>query len=182
MYRPTEISASAPTVNDDYANGFRNGNYWHNTATSIHYILTDHTTANAVWSPISSGSVDEWDDWTTTITWTGNTPTGVSYVARYITIGEVCCFTLDVSCTTGGIGNLTDMTFTLPEQVADNNNLIPISSFYMVAASPLNTNIAYIDGTDNTPANRIAKHFIFPVVGTATAFDIYFRGFYEWET
>lgn len=176
MYRPTHISTSAPTVNDDFDSGFRNGNYWWRTTTEALYILEDDSVGAADWVAIASGDVGTWADFTPSFGWTGNTPTGVTYVARYITIGDICMFTVDVSFTTGGSGNLTDMGFSLPETVADNDNLIPISSYYDVAGVYANVNIPYVDGA--TPAG--VKHAYFPTIGTTQACNFYFRGFYEY--
>ena len=178
MYRPAEISASAPTVNDDYSSGYRNGNYWWNTTTEILYILEVETTGSASWVAISSADVGAWDDWTPTITWTGNTPTGVSYVARYILIGDVCYFVLDVDCTTGASTNLTNMSFTLPETVSDNNNYIPVTTFHRYDGSYATTNIAYVDG--DTPNG--VKHAYFPSMSPLKDLSLFFAGFYEWTT
>ena len=178
MYRPTHISTSAPTANDDFDDGYRNGNYWWNSSTEVLYILEDDSVGAAVWTALSSGDVGTWDDWTPSFTWTGNTPTGVTYVARYIDVGDTCYFTLDVSCTTGASGNLTDMSFTLPETVTDNDNYIPVSSFYEYDGTPSSNNIAYIDG--ETPGDEV-EHLSFPTLSTSKSLRMYFRGFYEYS-
>ena len=175
MYRPTHISSSAPTVNDDFSDGFRAGNLWWNTSSDIVYMLEDDSTGAASWVAISSADVGSWDDWTPTITWTGNTPTGVSYIARYITIGDVCYFMLDVSCTTGGSGNLTNMKFTLPKTVVDNDNYIPVQTFHEYDSTYAQTNIAYVDG--KTPGD--VEHAYFPTMSPSKSLNMYFAGFYE---
>ena len=79
-------------------------------------------------------------------------------------------------CTTGGSGTLTNLSFDLPETVADNNNDIPVSSYHDVAGTYSNANIAYVDGA--TPSG--VKHRYFPNIGTTQACNFYFRGFYEY--
>ena len=179
MFRPTEISASAPTVNEDFDAGYRPGNLWFDTSTNVMYICDDDANGAASWTVISSGDVGSWADWTPTLSWTGNTPTGVTTVARYLAIGDMRFFTIDISCTTGGVGDLTGLEISnLPGGVADNNNEIPVSSYYKSGASYSDDNIAYIDGDGG---EKIAHHD-FPTVGTTTAFEIYFRGFYEYDS
>lgn len=57
MYRPTHIAAVAPTVNDDYSGGFRNGNFWINTVSANLYSLTDDTTGAAVWIQVGGSGI-----------------------------------------------------------------------------------------------------------------------------
>lgn len=179
MYRPTHISASAPTVNDDYSSGFRNGNFWWNTTDDTLYVLVDHTTGAADWDSVSSSAIASWDDWTPTLTWTGNTPVRVSYVARYQMTGNVVVFTLDISVTNDSGSAITNLTVSLPETPVDNNNFIPVWTFSYIASVCSYANVAYIDGTDNTAGNRKLKHASFVSIdGDATA-NLYFSGLYE---
>lgn len=48
-------STTAPTANDDGADGYDVGTIWINTATNNSYILTDKTVGAAVWSQINGG-------------------------------------------------------------------------------------------------------------------------------
>ena len=175
MFRPTYITNTAPTVNDDRDSGFIQGTGWLDTSTNAFYILEDDTAGAADWTTIASGEVGSWSDWSPSYTWTGNTPTGITTVARYMSVGNICIFTLDVNATTAAGSSLTDVAFTLPETVADNNNLIPVSTYYTVGGSTANDNIAYVDGT--TPAG--VEHDTFTSIPQSTAFDLYFRGFFE---
>ena len=176
MFKPTIISASAPTVNDDLGAGYRKSTHWYDTATGTFYVLEDDADGAADWKTVSSGDVGSWADWSPSYTWTGNTPTGITTVARYITMGNICLFTLDVNATTAAGSSLTDVAFTLPETVVDNNNLIPVATYYTVGGTSANDNIAYVDG--NTPAG--VAHDTFNSIAQSTAFDLYFRGFYEY--
>jgi len=178
-YRPTHISESAPTVNDDYGDGYRNGNFWWNETSGTLYVLVDHTVGAADWDAITSSSVAAWDDWVATIAWTGNTPVGVSYVARYQEVGNLICFVLDVRGTNDTGADITDMECTLPESVADNDNFIPVSTYSLIVATANSNNIAYIDGNDNDLADRKLYHASFNAIGASEAFELYFRGFYE---
>ena len=176
MFAPTHISSSAPTVNDDFSAGFRPGIHWYNTSTGTFYVMIDDAEGAADWNTVSSGDVGSWSDWSPSYTWTGNTPTGITTVARYITVGDICIFTLDVNATTAAGSSLTDVAFTLPETVTDNNNYIPVGSSYTDGGSSANDNVAVVDG--NTPAGVI--HQVFNAIAQSTAFDLYFAGFYEY--
>ena len=175
MFTPIHISSSAPTVNDDFSAGYRPGIGWYDTATGTFYVLEDDAEGAADWKTISSGDIGSWGDWSPSYTWTGNTPTGVATVARYISVGDICVFTLDVTGTTAAGSSLTNLGFTLPEYVADNNNLIPVAEYYDSGGTPANDNIAYIDGT--TPGG--VTHASFTAIPQSTGFNFYFSGFYE---
>ena len=176
MFITTHLSTSNPTVNDDLDAGFIKGSLWYNTSAETLYISANDSDGAADWNTVSSGDVGSWANWSPSYTWTGNTPTGITTVARYITMGNLCLFTLDVNATTAAGSSLTDVAFTLPETVVDNNNLIPVATYYTVGGSSANDNIAYVDG--NTPAG--VAHDTFNSIAQSTAFDLYFRGFYEY--
>lgn len=179
MYRPTTISASAPTVNDDYSAGYRRGNHWWDTVTETLYILENEATGTADWNAVTSSSIASWDDWTPSFQWTGNTPAALAYVARYQEIGNLISFTLDVDATNDSGTSITNMNCSLPEFVADNNNYIPVSTFSYIDGTCGSTNVAYIDGLNDTPANRKLSHALFAEVAADLDFNLYFRGFYE---
>ena len=179
MFRAINISSSAPTVNDDRDNGFVVGSGWFYTTMQKFYILVDDAAGAADWDEVSAGTVSTWEDWTPSYTWTGNTPTGVSSVARFMMIGTLCYFTLQVSGTTAGVGNLTNMSATLPAiaTVVDNNSLVPIESYRDVDGTSARTdNIASIDSVAD-PARL--NHSSFASIGTGLGFTLYYSGFYE---
>ena len=178
-YRPTYISNVAPTVDEDYSEGYRNGNFWYNTVSATLYVLVDHTDGAADWDAISSSSVAAWADWTPTFQWTGNTPVGVSYVASYQEVGSLIFFTLDVSATNDTGADITNMNCSLPESVEDNDNLIPVDTYSVIAGACSNYNVAYIDGENNVEASRKLMHAAFGAITASQAFGLYFRGFYE---
>lgn len=180
MFKPTEVTSTAPTVNDDFSAGYHEGDLWWDTSTSIFYVCVDNAEGAADWDEIGSSDVGSWATWSPSYTWTGNTPTGLTTVARYMLIGSLCVFTLDVDGTTGGAGNLTDFEFSLPQQVVDNDNYIPVSAIYNDNGS-YGKNLALIDGASAASGDRKVKHVSFHTIGTTTAFRLYFRGFYEYE-
>ena len=179
MFVPTHISTSAPTVNDDLGAGFCKGTCWFYTTMQKFYLSVYDADGAADWDEISGGTISTWEDWSPSYTWTGNTPTGVSTVARFIMVGKVCFFTLQVSGTTGGVGNLTNMQATLPAlaTVVDNNSLVPVESYRVVTGTPARTdNIASIDSVVD-PARL--NHSSFATIGTGSAFTLYYAGNYE---
>ena len=180
MYTVTHISTSAPTVNDDFDSGYLQGQFWWNSTTLKLYFCDDDTGGAAVWNDVTASSVDKWKDWTPSYVWTGNTPTGITDVALYTTIGNTVFFTLDIDATTGGIGNLTDMTFTLPTiaSIVDNNSQIPITSMRWVnGVGWSNADICSIDSEINDPP--IGAYNSFTSIAAGTDFQLYFAGFYE---
>lgn len=179
MYRPTHISASDPTVNDDYADGYRNGNFWLNSATDTLFCLKDHTTGAAAWVESTGAAISDWANWTPTFIWTGNTPVGITYVARYIVVGNKVNFTLDVDATAGAVGVLTNMECTLPVTPIDLDNYIPIVAQELIDGTYTRTNIAYVDGTQAVDANRKLYHVHFANVQVDDAFRLFYEGFYE---
>ena len=183
MYRPTNIASSAPTANDDYANGFRNGNFWLDTSASNFYVLEDHTTAAAVWILVSGGAVTSWTNWVPVFSWTGGTPT-MSYVARYTVSNKVVHFQLLFEAANASGSTATKVDVTLPSTPKDNNNFLPIYAMYAQSAMTslsdvYGTMLFGIDGNDNTGTNR--KLYCIPSFsllngGTWTWF---MEGFYE---
>lgn len=178
MYRPTNISSSAPTVNDDYSAGFRNGNFWR-TPSSL-YVLEDDAVGAADWQNALSGEdLGIWASWTPVITWTGSTPTGVVTVGRYCIVGETVYILLQVRGT-GGISDTTDMSCTLPVTAAYTPAFVPLI-FYNTLNSGSDVgkdNFAVIDSVSDP---RVLGHVCFPTIGTEVVFGLFYAGFYERE-
>jgi hypothetical protein len=179
MYRPTYISNADPTVTDDYANGFREGNFWWNSTDETLFVLSDHSTGSADWDTVTSSDIASWDDWTPTFTWTGNTPSSLSYVARYQRTGDLVSFTLDVTGTNDTGAAITNLTVSLPVTPVDNDNDVPVSTFSYLDSVCSYANVAYIDGTNNTANQRILRHASFVAIDGSDDFNLYFSGFYE---
>jgi len=182
MYRPTHISASDPTVNDDYGDGFRQGNFWWNKDDNTLFFLEDHTTGAAAWVESTGAAISDWASWVPVFIWTGNTPVGISYVARYIVVGNKVNFTLDVSATAGAVGNLTNMECTLPVTPIDLDNFFPVTCYHKYGATWQRVNVPYVDGTQAVDANRKLYHGYFSPVAVDVAFRLIFEGFYEQKT
>ena len=180
MFAPTHIAATSPTVNDDYNDGFRAGVYWWDITLSKWFFLVDHTVANAVWTDITGSSLGGWTVWKPTLGFTGNTPTGVTEVPRYIKLGNLVYFTLQVSGTTSAImGNLTDFQSSLPDVYAvQNSSLVPITCFVDVAGVQSKAYIAEINSNVD-PA--FLTHTTWVNINAFAAFSLYYAGFYETE-
>lgn len=134
MHRPTEISTSDPTVNDDALNGYFQGLGWLNTTSGAYFVCKDDAVGAAVWTEVSaSAEISAWANWTPTFTWSAGSP-NVSYVARYIKIGTKINFTLLVQVYNNTGGAITSWSCTLPETPADTNQFIPIYSQYSIVA------------------------------------------------
>jgi len=177
MFRPTVISTSAPTVNDDFDAGYRQGIGWFNTSTSTFYICDDDSDGAASWTEINTGLAYSWSDYTPTFTPTGGTVTGASYVARYISINNLVSFYIDYSGTADG--DITDMKITLPSAPADNDCFVPVMHYYLDNGSYGIDNIAYIDMNDNTEGNRKIAHARFQTLSSGVTFRLFYSGFYE---
>lgn len=178
MFRPTKITNTAPTVNDDFSAGYHEGFLWFDTSSNLFYVCEDNAEGSADWEEAGGSIIDEWKDWTPSITWTGNTPTGVSTVARYIKIRDTVYFTLYVTGTTAATVNLTDMDTDLPVTALQTNNIIPVENVTKVGASYLDTYEAVIDCTSDP---KYLKHLDFPAIAPSTQFRFYFQGIYEAE-
>jgi len=180
MYRPTTISASDPTVDEDYSNGYRSGNFW-KTPTDL-YILEDEATGAANWeSALSGENLGDWDSWTPSYTWYGDQPSGVATVGRYCMVGDTVYITLQVSGTAGiGASGVTDMTCTLPVDAADLSSYIPLEfSGYIGVADWSKGHFAVIDSASDP---RKIAHICFTVIPSGTAFRLHYSGFYEKNT
>jgi len=153
---------------------------WFNTTTQKLYVLTDDTTGSASWAELNTGTIGTWENWTPSYTWVGNTPTGISTVARYIALGKAVYFVLQVSGTVGGIADLTDMSASLPAlaTVVDNNSLVPINNFRVVGAAYDKGDMVSIDSVVD-PA--VLNHTSFTTISPTTTFTLYFSGYYETE-
>lgn len=68
-----DFFTSDPTVNDDYAHGYRVGNEWFNTNTQVKFLCDDATTGAAVWSEVVSGGTPPSDAAYDESTWDGVT-------------------------------------------------------------------------------------------------------------
>lgn len=179
MYKPTHISAASPTVNDDYDDGFREGNFWRDTGTPDLLLLVDETVGAADWDTVlAGGSLAEWGDWTPGFTWTGDQPTGVTAIARFCEIGNTVWFTLQVSGRSGAGGTgVTNMSCTLPRVVAYNNSHIPCASIGdNVSVRWSQEHLAVID-TSVDPG--IMVHLLFVAIDSGDDFTLYYSGFYE---
>ncbi len=84
MYRPTHISASAPTVNDDYSAGFRAANFWWDTSADTFYILVDDATGAADWVSVGGGGIYRIEELGVTANTTFVIPEG--YLLQTITV------------------------------------------------------------------------------------------------
>ena len=179
MFSPIYIATSAPTVNDDRDSGFIKGTYWWDETGMRMYLCTDDADGAANWDNVSSGSISSWDDWTPSYTWTGGTPSGLSTVARYLLMGNLCFITLQVTGTTS-LGGLTDMSATLPATAAvvDNNSLIPMETYLIEAGTPSRLLMASINSVTD-PARLNCENF--KSLPGSTAFGLYFSGSYETE-
>lgn len=177
MFRPTEISSSAPTVNDDFSAGFRQGMLWFNSTTSNMYVCDDDAVGAASWTAFNTGATYNWADWTPTFTFTGGTATGVTYVARYISINDLVTFYIDYQATADG--DITDCKISLPTVPADQDVYLPITHYYSEGGSVGNDNIAYIDLNDKTEGNRQILHARFQTIANAATFKLFYSGFYE---
>lgn len=179
MYRPTHISSSAPTVNDDISDGFMNGNFWLHTATDYIYLLEDSTVGAASWVNVYTGTGwGVWDSWSPSYNWVGATPAVASTVAEYCTVGDTVYFTLQIDGTNNGIANVTDMSATLPLTVIDNNSYVPVEGFSIVNGSYIKGHLAVIDSRSDP--RKLYHVSFFPIPPTET-FTLYYSGFYETE-
>lgn len=178
MYKPTHISAAAPTVNDDYDDGYRNGNFWRDTGTPDLLLLVDETVGAADWDTVlTGGALAEWDDWTPSYTWTGDQPTGVTTVGRYCKVGDTVWITLQVKGTAGiGATGVTDMTCTLPMTAADTNAYIPIESYSL---NDVKWSIEHLGVIDSRSDPRVFAHLDFATINSGDSFELYYSGFYE---
>ena len=70
-------SASAPTVNDDSADGYQVGAVWVNTTSDTVYVLVDATAGSAVWMDVSSLETEDIEDIVGAMV-SGNTETGIT--------------------------------------------------------------------------------------------------------
>lgn len=176
MFRPTYISTSAPTVDEDYSNGFIEGNFWFKSDTNQFYILEDHTTGAAAWTEVGGSSeITDWADWTPTLTWGTNNPSGVTYVARYHKVGNLVNFYVQINGTADG--DCTDLSFTLPATPVDTNAYVPVNTWYIEAGTAGNDNIAYINSDD--AVTRDVDHARFQTLENGNVFKLFFSGFYE---
>ena len=179
MYRPTYISSSAPTVNDDYGSGFREGNFWWDDATGTLYVLEDHTTGSADWVAVTSSTVGEWDDWTPTFTWAGGSVGGFSYVARYIQIGNKVTFILNCQGTVSAGADVTGLTISLPVTPTDVNMYVPVLNIEVRGTTFARTSIGYVDAENNNAAQRLLKHEQWSAMGAGVSFRFAYWGEYE---
>ena len=178
MFAPTHIAATSPTVNDDYNDGFRAGVYWWDITLNKWFFLVDHTVANAVWTDITGSSLGGWIRWVPVLGWTGTDPAGVTVVARYIKLGNLVYFTLQVNGTAGA-GVITDFQSSLPDVYAVvNASIVPVTCFADVAGVPSKAYIAEINSTVD-PA--LLTHTTWVNINAFAAFSLYYAGFYETE-
>jgi len=183
MYRPTYIDSSAPTVNDDYSAGFRQGNFWFDDSTNSFYVLKDHTTGAASWVLVSGGAATAWANYVPTFSWTGGSPT-MTYVARYRTQGNTVIFQLWFEAANTSGSTATKVDITLPVTPKDNNNYLPIHAMYCQSAMTslsdvYGTMLFGIDGNDNTGSNR--KLYCLPSFSllNGSTWTWFMEGFYE---
>jgi hypothetical protein len=177
MYRPTNISSSAPTVNDDYSVGFRNGNFWWNTTNEVLYILEDQTTGNAVWTNTISGeNLGQWASWTPTYIWVGGTPVALTTIGRYCAVGDTTYIILNVKGT-APLTNITDMWCTLPVEPANTSARVPLTFYSNVTGTGVGKDHFAIVETITEP--RMLWHVCFQVIPASANFELYYSGFYE---
>ena len=179
MFKQTHIAATAPTVNDDFSAGFREGVYWFNTATDDFYICTSDAEGAASWETAGGTSINRWDDWTPSLAWAGNTPSvGVTTIGRYVIAEKICLFTLEVSGTNTPGAAITGVTIGLPATaaIADTNSTVPIDSFLLDDGG-------YTIKNEQAKIDSIADPavFIHNGLGIAAshAFTLYYYGEYE---
>ena len=178
MFKPTHISTSAPTVNDDYADGFRPGIFWWDSDDDDWYICEDDTVGAAVWSSISSGVILNWDTWSASLSWVGGTPAIAVGIYRYAVIGNMCIITIEIGGSNLTAGNITDLTISLP---ADSGYSLvcdtPVNFYSIVGGATSKGEMAFVDSSAGLPG-RIS-HRSFPTIAPSDAFSLYYRAFYE---
>ena len=120
-----------------------------------------------------------WHTWTPTVTWTGTNPTVNNALYRFKNDGNTVHYQIYITFTTG-IGAPTNLSITLPIAPADiNNPIIPVQFLSKTGTAYAKNDYPYIDGADNTPANRLMTFGggFSLVVETTYGWSMY--GFYE---
>lgn len=117
---------------------------------------------------------------TPTEAWATGTPASTSPDIRYVILGgHTVFFTFETSSTDSNA--CTDLTVSgLPVSVPDNNNRIACSGIQAVGNTPTYTNcLAYLEGGDDTEANRSLKFYGFSTGVDAEAIKVSVSGIYE---
>ena len=120
-----------------------------------------------------------WHTWTPTVTWTGTNPTVNNALYRFKNDGNTVHYQIYITFTTG-IGAPTNLSISLPVAPADiNNPIIPVIFLSKTGGTYAKNDTPYIDGADNTPANRLMTFGggFSLVVETTYGWSMY--GFYE---
>jgi hypothetical protein len=82
---------------------------------------------------VAAGGTATWANYAPVLTWADGTPAGVVTVARYIKVGKVVTFTIDIlSADSNGA---TGLTISLPEAPANNGNRIAVTSIQRVGGT-----------------------------------------------
>lgn len=179
MFRPTEISASAPTVNDDFANGFREGIYWFDTTTGSLYICVSDVTGAADWDEVNTGGAYVWADWTPSFAFTPATPTTPTYVARYMQIGNIVHFYFDLDGSNDSGSTLATIAMSPPIEIADTNTY-PTYSAAANEASRVSVPIRLVIGLVDAESAASRKLYITGLaVNNAADYRVTGQGFYE---
>jgi hypothetical protein len=81
----------------------------------------------------ATGGAAVWANYVPVLTWTTGTPSGITTVARYIKVGKVVTFSIDIiSADSNGATNLV---ISLPEAPANNANRIAVTSIQRVGGT-----------------------------------------------
>jgi len=145
MYRPTHIASANPTVDNDFSEGYRIGNFWWNDSSGAMFLLEEDTVGAASWVGVTEIAYD-WDDFVPTIQFTGGTTTP-TIVARYATIGKTVEFKISANGTNIGT-EITGFNITLPVAPKDQALYVPLGCFYNSGTTNpdlASTVIAYIN-------------------------------------
>jgi len=91
--------------------------------TSAYVIAVNTSMKDYVDTSVSGGN---WADYIPVKTWETGTPAGITTIARYIKVGKVVTFTIDIS--SADSNGCTGLIISLPEAPANNGNRIAVTS------------------------------------------------------
>jgi hypothetical protein len=135
-------------------------------------------TANSRWIGSGNGTVtvDPWNTWTPSLTWTTGTPASPTTVARYQIQGSRVFFVFESTSADGNGG--TALTVTLPITPKDVNEMNTVSGIQLQNATYSNP-LSYIDQTNDTAGNRLLTFRALSTCTDGEACSVFVSGSYE---
>jgi hypothetical protein len=115
-----------------------------------------------------------WAAWTPTLTWTAGTPSPLTVTARWMQVGKIVYYTLDIRTTDGN--GATALKVTLPVTPATISGFYPTQIGYEYVDGVITNPWAYID--HNVPSNGLNFVALSALTDTKTS-AIRISGFYE---